>query len=182
MSAILADIEALHGYSCETRPEEESGIPKYDAFPLIPEGIYQVQYVRHDGPVVTGPPRKVGQAPEKRIFVWWEIVECGEYLGVSLFQSYKFYPRYGIGSKFYTNWVIANSGIRPRARTRMNPNIFRGKIFKACVSKTSSKYESGSLKGKPKPDCVQYSVVSELMELLTSKAETSHELKAERFE
>ncbi len=138
---------------------EDFGCPILDAFMYVPEGIYDVAFVRYDRPVnVFGP-------DERRIFFHWKIVTPGEYFEVQLFQSFKHYERWGTQSKYYRCWCLA-AGQRPRRRTRMTPDVFKGKIFKASVEIVQPKYEDGPFKGKSRPEAEWYSVVRNLLEII----------------
>lgn len=139
--------------------DPSEGTPKMDAYPLIPEGIYDIQYIGHDGPkAVFGP-------GEMRLYLRWRVVSPGSCHGIKLFQSFKHYERWGTQSSFYEAWAIAN-GARPRVRTRMSLAVFKNKIFRAYIRTVKPVYDNGPMKGKPKPGFFQYSLVDRLLEVI----------------
>lgn len=138
---------------------EDFGCPKADAFPYIPEGVYDVVYVRCDPPVV------VFRSDERRLFVHWKIVTHGPYFGTRLFQSFKHYYKWGVRSKYYRCWSLA-AGQRPRARTRMTPKVFENKVFSAWVETVKPIFEEGPHKKKNRPEHEWYSVVRDLLEVI----------------
>lgn len=145
----------------QSPPESpEEGLPLKEAYSLIPEGLYLVQFVRAD-PVV-----RVFGADGYRLYLHWLIMEMGPCFETELFQSFQYYNKWPFRSKFYCNWTVANGGQKPRARTRMSCAVFKGKIFRAQISTAKPKYQHGPLKGKAKPASLWYSVVDELLEIV----------------
>ena len=141
---------------------EKSCKPKLGPFHLVTEGKQEVVYAGYEGPKVAF------GSDEQRIYVHWEVVTPGRHQGLILFQSFKYYKEWGSQSKFYRAWSLANGG-RPRRRTRMSPRIFAGKVFLAEVRTVRPIFTNGPLKGKEQPQCMWYSVVDELLEVLTGK-------------
>ncbi len=127
--------------------------PKDDPLPRIPAGNYEVQSFKVEKrPYLSG---------ERKLYVHYRIID-GEYQGTELFCSYNFnYRAFPKGSKYYTDWSIANEG-RPTRRDKMSPNIFRNKIFCVKVRDAEPKYGDG----KPKPEMFHYSVVDRIEEKL----------------
>lgn len=153
-SVIYNDFSSVHKFTAL-----DGEAPKSDAYLLIPEGLYEVQFINAD-PIV-----KVFGPDELRLYLHWKIVQQGPYFEIVLFQSFKHYPRWPFSSKFYCNWTVANNGQKPKKRTRMSMSVFKNKIFLAQVGTARPKYREGSLKGKEKPSCMQYSVVEQLLEI-----------------
>lgn len=153
MSALAPKLTVLDGEDLSI------GTPKMDAYPLIPEGIYSIQYLGHDGP------KAVFRPGEMRLYLRWKVITSGMCHGVKLFQSFKYYERWGTQSRFYEAWTVAN-GARPKVRTRMSLSIFKNKIFSACIRTVKPEYEDGPMKDKPKPDIFHYSIVDRLLEVI----------------
>ncbi len=155
---------------------DDLGRPARDAYPLIPEEVYEVNYVGYDRK------DRVFAPNEGRIFLRYKVVSIGPYMGTPLFQAFKSYDRWPPRSKYYQNWSIAN-GARPRSITRMSPGVFKNKVFRAQVRTVVPKYESGPLKGKPKPEIFHYSIVDELLEVVVGgsvqRSVTSDQLSVE---
>ncbi|MFA5811061.1 MAG: hypothetical protein WC956_01860 [bacterium] len=137
---------------------EDFGCPKADVFAYIPEGVYEAVYVGYDGPVAVFGPN------ERRLYLHWEIVTHGPYLGTRLFQSFKHYYKWGPQSNYYQCWSLA-AGRRPRARTRMSPEVFKGKVFLAEVVTVKPVFNEGVYKGRPRPTHEWYSRVSDLLDV-----------------
>lgn len=155
MESALKQINPVHELSIDEL-NDVFGKPKRDSYPLINEGIYEVQYLGHSSPLAVFGPN------EKRVYVNWKIISSGQFMGTELFQSFKFYERYGRRSKFYRSHTIA-TGASPSSRTRMRYSIFVNKVFEAAVVTVKPKYESGYLKGKAMPEAMHYSIVEELV-------------------
>jgi hypothetical protein len=112
---------------------------------LIPEGLYEVEFVEHQKG------KSFGRAT---LFLHWRIVSPSEYEGTVLFQAINIeYKTFSIGTKFYKNWCLANGG-KPTDK-RMPLSVFEGKTFSARVATVQGNAE-GSI----------YSKVDELMERL----------------
>lgn len=134
---------------------------KHDLFHLIPEGTYEVIFVKAETcKAIFGP-------NEARRFFHWQISQMGEHQGKILFQSYKDYGQFGSRSKYYHDWTVA-AGRRPTKRDKMKIHVFKEKVFRALVRTVKPMYESGPLKGKEKPQQFHYSIVDMLIEKITS--------------
>ena len=124
---------------------------------LIPEGKYEVVFLRAE--------RKWLWSRE-RLFLWFQIVNLGEFYGMELFMACN-PPQKGkkglvpISNKFYQAWILA-VGKRPDRFDRMGTKVFRGKVFLAKV-RTVKK----NVKGASHSLFSQYSIIDDLLDRLT---------------
>lgn len=152
-----------HKYKLDKKIQIE-GEQKEDDFvadeirPLIPEGTYQVCCVRIE--------KGTSHFRALKMFLRLKIVEPGQYMETELFMAmnlidtktgkpFKKVPR---GSKYFEQWVIANSNIHPSRNDRMSSKIFMNGIFKAVVRTVKQKFPDGT----EKPECFHYSIVDYL--------------------
>lgn len=64
----------------------------------------------------------------KKLYIWVQIVD-GPYQGTKIFMSFNLHKSLRRGCKYYAAWVLANGGIKPKANSRLSPNIFKNKVF-----------------------------------------------------
>lgn len=130
--------------------------PKTNPLPQIPKGKYEAVCIKTDVSKYLG--------KEKRLYLHFKII-AGEYSETKIFgiynYNYKSFPR---GSKYYTDWSIAN-GALPRRADRMSTRIFKGKVFLVKIRDAIPRYDDGT----PKPEMFHYSVVDRIMERLTGQ-------------
>ena len=129
-----------------------------DGRPLIHEGKYKVQCLKHE----------IGRSHHNSIkmFLMFKIVE-GTYMETELFMAAnlkdsktgKQFKKIPPGSKYYQNWVIANHGKLPARGDRMSPRIFKNRIFEVQVRTTKPRFPDGTAK----PECFHYSIVDYLI-------------------
>jgi len=141
--------ESCHGRELYARPYPS----------LIPEGEYFAVAISIFRDMKS---RQYGE----RIYVDFQIVG-GDYGGTVLrmFLRPSVYPT----SNLYRAWSIANEG-PPRSRTKLNPRIFVGKLFRVCVATVRPKQRVIGPDGKTRPgdylpDYLQYSKISYLCSL-----------------
>lgn len=125
--------------------------PKTDPLPRIPEGEYEAVCFKVEVSRYLG--------SEKKLYVHFRIIN-GEYQGTELFETlnfnYKSFPR---GSKYYTDWSIAN-GKLPIRKDKMSPKVFKEKAFLVKVRDVKPKHEDGTTK----PEIFWYSVIDRIIE------------------
>lgn len=103
-----------------------------DPRPHIKPGEYETQITK----IEIKPYRK-----QKRVYLHHQITS-GEYMGVTLFQSINAsYEKYGLGTKYYQQWKVANYNRTPRKGQKMSLETFRKKIFKCKVQDADSETE-----------------------------------------
>ncbi len=125
-------------------------VPKDNPFPHIPEGEYEAEYVKAE--------KKPYLGSENKLYVHYRIID-GKYQGTTLFVVYNFkYTSFPRGSKYYTDWSIANGGL-PTRSDKMSPNIFKNKVLLVKVRDVEPKYDDGT----PKPEMFHYSVVDRII-------------------
>lgn len=131
--------------------DDDSGFKaKAEPRPRIPKGEYEAVCIKKDISIYLG--------SEKKLYLHFQIIE-GNHQGVKLFAAYKYYKPFPTGSKYYTDWSIANSGL-PRRRDKMSPRVFLNKLFLVRVKDAMPRYEDRT----PKPDMFRYSVIDRIIE------------------
>jgi len=123
--------------------------------PLIPNGTYEAQCVRHDSGFCFGKSRKV--------FLYFKIIEQGEHHGKEIFQAFNmpYNKKMKAGSKYYKTWCMVNDWNQPSRNTKMAPRLFLNKICKIKTRTVKPKHN-----GKDMPDNFWYSVVDEILEVV----------------
>jgi hypothetical protein len=127
--------------------------------PRIPEGDhYEVQFVRAE---------KHYQWDGWKLFMWVKVLTPGEWFGKDVYMACSLPPkgRWSSSHKYWLAWVLA-AGRRPTRADRMSTKVFLNKIFRVrirIVRKTA--------KGIRRTAEQEYSVVDELLELLTGGSE-----------
>jgi len=125
---------------------------------LIPEGTYQVCCDRIE--------KGTSHFSSLKMFLCFKIVDCGQYMETELFMAinlidtktgkpFKKVPR---GSKYYTQWVIANNNMHPSRKDRMSPSIFKNGIFEAVIRTVKPKFPDGT----EQPAIFHYSIIDYL--------------------
>lgn len=126
-----------------------------EPYPLIEEGEYEASCIKVE--------RKKYRQDENKVYLKFQITTFGEHIEKHLFMAMKDYGRkVRRGSKFFTAWVIANNGIKPRRGERMTMKVFHNKIFKILVVTVKPKFDTGH----PKPESCHYSKVQHILELV----------------
>lgn len=122
-----------------------------DVPPRIPEGDYELVFLKADKKYMFG--------SGERMFLWFEIVSPGDWLGTKLYmtctvaQKGKWRPSH----KYWLAWVLA-AGKRPVRGDRMSTKVFRKKVFRGKV-RTVLKTAHQTLRNLEQ----QYSVVDQLL-------------------
>jgi hypothetical protein len=125
--------------------------------PAIPEGDhYEVVGVRAE------------QAPFRgrlKCYLWFKLMTPGEWVGKEFCMNctVKRNGKWAVSSKYWKAWVLA-AGRRPNRADRMSTNVFKGKVFRArfhTVVETADQ--------DPRTPEQQYSVIAELLEVMTGK-------------
>jgi hypothetical protein len=129
-------------------------------WPLIPEGIYQAQCVSYE--------KGQSHSNSEKLFLHFKIIE-GQYLGERLFMAInltdnngRLKTKFGISSKLYKSWVIANNNQLPPRRDRLSTRIFMNGVFEVKVRTVRPKENDG----RELPEHFHYSVVDKLIERL----------------
>ena len=132
-----------------------------DRPPLIPEGNYELGFVRaEDKAHLWGGRRKM--------FLHFQIVQAGEHFGKVLFMSANLpvNGRFSISSKFLQQWSLA-TGKQPSRHDRLSTRVFRGKVFLGCVRTVKVSVNSSTGKMQERDASSFYSVVDHLIEVRT---------------
>jgi hypothetical protein len=126
----------------------------------VPDGEYLAfcKHVHHD---------RQSRSYGERVYLDFQIFE-GEYVGkiIRMFLRPSVFPT----SNFYRAWAVAHGG-PPRSRnTRMSPQIFRGKLFRALTATVKPKHRITGHDGKIRPgpclpEAFWYSKISCLLTL-----------------
>jgi hypothetical protein len=126
-----------------------------DYKPLIPNGIYEAQCIKHDKKFVLGKTRKV--------FLNFKIVEPGEHQGKVIFQAFNmpYNGRIKTGSKYYKTWCMVNRWRRPSRNAKMSPRLFLNKIYKVETRTVKPPHN-----GKEMPEQYWYSIVDAILEVI----------------
>jgi len=125
--------------------------------PLIPEETYTAGFLRAEKKRLWGC---------EKVFLWFEILDRGEFQGEELFLACNA-PKNGKNgkaapsSKYYQTWVLA-AGRRPDRVDRMSTLVFRGKVFSVKVRTVKKNANNVA-----RQDLLQYSVIDDLLERLT---------------
>lgn len=120
--------------------------------PLIDDGIYQAQCIKHDSSFVLGKARK--------LFLHFKIIEDGKYNGTRLFMAFNmpYDGRVKAGSKYYKTWVMVNDWMKPSRNAKMTPRHFLNRIYKVRTRTVRPKHND-----KLMPETFRYSVVDEIL-------------------
>jgi len=125
-------------------------------WPLIPEGIYQAGYVKHDFQPAFGVPR---------VFVHFKILDMGEWFETVLYRTYRLESLKNPGRKNSafrvgrrSDFVHEMALVTNRRVDRIRPNDFEGLLLKAKVATVTEDYKQRHM---PKP--LQYSVIREII-------------------
>jgi hypothetical protein len=123
---------------------------------MLPNGIYDAQCVKYDSKFVLGKTRKV--------FLNFRIIEQGEHNGKIIFQAFNmpYDGRIKTGSKYYKTWCMVNGWNKPSRNAKMSPRLFLKKIYKVKTRTVKPAHN-----GKEMPKQFHYSVVDEILEVLT---------------
>lgn len=128
--------------------------PKSNPLPWIPEGNYEAVCTKAEVSKYLG--------TEKKLYLHFRII-AGGYAETEIFGVYNFkYKSFPRGSKYYTDWAIAN-GALPSRKDRMSTKVFMDKVMLVKVRDVMPKYDDGT----PKPEMFRYSIVDRIIERLT---------------
>lgn len=96
---------------------------RLEVCPLIPEGIYEVGFIRAEKKWMWG---------GWKIFLWFKILTFGDFCGVNLYRAFNLPERITDSSEYYRAWLIA-VGRKPDRKDRMGTGVFRNKQFEVEV-------------------------------------------------
>ena len=124
-----------------------------DFGPLIPEGAYEVGYVRAEKKWLWGC---------WKLFVWFQIMTPGEHHGDQLYLACNLPTgkKLSQSSKLGRAWVLA-LGRKPDRFDRFSPKVFRDKGFLAKVRTVTQSSKQSKLTPEQ-----QYSIIAELTEMV----------------
>jgi hypothetical protein len=122
-----------------------------ESWPLIPEGVYQVQCIHYE--------KGRSHHNSTKLFLHFNIIE-GQYFGKELFMAInltdcrtgKEFKKVPSGSKYYESWVIANNNQLPSRGDRMSLKIFKDHVFQVKTRIVKPKFNDGT----EKPICFHY--------------------------
>ena len=132
-----------------------------DIPPAIPDGEdYEVKFVGAE---------QSHQWNSEKVFLWFELLTPGEWVGTHFFMACNAKPdgRWGPAHKYLQAWILAN-GAPPKRRDRMSTKVFRDKVFRARVRKVTQNANKTS-----RTPAQQYSVIAELLEQVRGAADVS---------
>ena len=117
--------------------------------PKIPEGEYQVEFLRKEV-------RTLWKA--QKLILWFRILDFGEINGVQIFMACSMPEgnKWGPGYKFLRAYALA-TGRLPDRFDRVSTKVFRGKIFIAEVRTVTKNSQQKDI-----PPAAQYSIISNL--------------------
>lgn len=125
-------------------------------WPLIPEGTYQVGYVKHEFNQAFGPPR---------VYVHFRILDFGEQFEKILYRAYRLNSLKSPGRKNSSftvgkgsDFVYELALVTDKRSDRLLPNDFEGLLLEAKVGTVIKDY-----KQRPTPKPLQYSVIREII-------------------
>ena len=126
-----------------------------DYRPLLPDGVYVAQCVKHDSSFVLGKARK--------LFLHFVILEEGKWHGEKLFEAFNvpYDMRIKAGSKYYKTWAMVNGWMRPSKNAKMSTRLFVNKIFRIKTRTVKPKHNE-----KMMPEHFWYSVIDEILEVV----------------
>lgn len=91
-------------------------------------------------------------------YLYW----CTEDGSLKLLQFFQHYEKYPANSKAVQNYIVA-MGARPKRLDRINLRKMIGLRAEVQVETAKPTFNAGSLKGKPKPESLHYSEVSQIL-------------------
>lgn len=119
-----------------------------DSRPLIPEGQYSIQYLKHENRKYHG---------TDKLYVHFQVVTQGQFFGTRLFKTYNFYLSPPQGSQLFKD-LHRLSGKRVKKHTRFSMALFQNDILLAVV-RTVKKDSNQTLL----PEYMQYSVIGSIL-------------------
>ena len=128
-----------------------------DISPAIPNGDqYEVGFLR------ASQTRQWGQP---KVFLWFQLLSPGEWHGQTFYMACNVAPngKWTPSYKFWQTWVRV-AGRRPTRADRMSTSIFKNKVFRVRMRKVLK-----TAKQIDRTPAQQYSVVDELLEVLTGE-------------
>jgi len=125
---------------------------------LIPGGLFNVVFQWAEKKYLWG---------HEKIFLWFQIIDFGEFQGEELYMACNApkKPKKGkvvTSQKYYQAWVLA-AGRKPDRYDRMSTKVFRGKVFLAKVRAVTT-----NAKNLPRPLLLQYSIIDDLLDRITN--------------
>ncbi len=123
--------------------------------PLIPEGTYEVGYVRASKPFWS-----FGQT---RILLYFKVLDGGAHCGAEIFMACRISPKkdhkaLAASSKLVRACAVA-MGYSPSRRDRLTTAVFKGKAFRATVETVTMDPRKHKL-----PTEARYSIIRTLLE------------------
>lgn len=129
--------------------------------PRVPEGIYNLKYLYYETTVRFGP----------KVVLWFEVVDENEYYGTRLARYYNILGfngpqgrgggfRVGPMSAFVREYIQVFEEDYDDADEDITPNEYKYRIVKGIVRTVTH-----GANRRPIPDSLQYSTISELIEL-----------------
>lgn len=115
-----------------------------DSKPLIPEGTYSIQYLRHEKRKYHG---------DDKLYVYFQVVTQGPVFGTQLFKIYNYYSSPPAGSQLFKD-LHRLSGKRVKKNSRFSMELFQKDILLALIR--TVKKDSNQV---PLPEYMQYSVI-----------------------
>lgn len=125
--------------------------------PAIPNGDqYELVFLQADQTRQWGRPK---------VFLWFQMLTSGEWHGQAFYMACNVAEKgkWTASCKFWQAWVLA-AGRRPTRADRMSTAIFKNKVFRARMRKVLK-----TAKQTDRTPAQQYSVVDELLEVLTGR-------------
>jgi hypothetical protein len=132
---------------------QENGRPLRGPEPLIPDGTYQVKYLKAE---LSG---ECFGKNQRRLFLHFEIVG-GAFTGTIIKKACKHYDKWPPMSEYYKAFTVANGG-KPRKSMRMNSDVFKNKIFLVKTRTVRTNFKRKEIPAKER-----YSVIDEIKELM----------------
>jgi hypothetical protein len=123
--------------------------------PLVPNGVYEAQFIKYDQSFVLGKARK--------LLLHFKILDHGKDYGKELFMAFNMPYDKNIrqGSKYFKTWVMVNNWKRPSRNAKMSPRLFKSKFFRVKTRTCKPMHNGAEM-----PHDFWYSVLDEIVEVL----------------
>ena len=129
--------------------------------PLVPDGVYEAVYVRHSIATVFN---------TRKLFVWFRIVEHGDYYQHELFRAYRLKGKKAPDKKGALNVGVRSDLYRMLVRVqdiklrtdRLSLRSLKGVVLQIKTRTVSKDFEQREL-----PTWLRYSVVDDVLKKLT---------------
>ena len=120
MSGVEAEIKAEPDGTSESNDSEDLVFKaKEDSLPLVPEGVYQVSYVKYEKSRYQG---------GYKLYIKFAICDLGAHLGTKVFKPYNYYEPLLRGCDLLKDFELLY-GKRVRKNTRLSVSLFKNKIL-----------------------------------------------------